>query len=178
MMGVGLLSGCIGESDSDGGGSDGGSGGSDLGGDDEPSDVDGDGVPDKDDDYPENPDYTTKVGEFSDRVEVEEDSWTYWEMEFNEPTEIGYEFIVRDGPDADLIMFEESEFSHYEEMERAEYLGSASSMNTSNADVERVSVPAGSYRLVIDNSNWGEAQPPTNLDDDVVTAELSFLALR
>lgn len=141
------------------------------------SDVDGDGVPDARDDYPRNASYSTEVVKSSDRIEIGEDEWYRWNFNFSQTTEIQYDLIVREGPNIDAIWFSPSEYEYYKNEQRAEYQ-SPSALDTASAEVGPVTVSAGEYYFVLDNTNWGGAAPPTNFDDDVAVVEIDFLAAR
>lgn len=109
---------------------------------------------------------------------IPEDAYEGWTLESSDDFRIEYEFIVRDGPAIDAILFEESELSHYEDGDRFEYVPSASALD-STGDSVTADLPAGSYVLAFDNTNAGEAQPPSNFSDDGIEleAEMEMYAL-
>lgn len=180
ITGVGVLgtafTGCL----SSGGGvgdqvNDGGGGGG-VDERDTPPDADNDGVPDSADDYPNDPDRT--VGETNrGAIDVAEDEWYRWSFDYSEETHIEYEILVRDGPVVDVILFDENEYTYYENGDRAKYYSGLSDLNTTNAMASGW-VGAGSYRLVVDNTNYGDARPPTNFDDDVAEIEYTLTVSR
>jgi len=65
---------------------------------------------------------------------------------------------------------DESEYEHFDRGDRYEYIPDLSALDSSGATVSS-KVPEGEYRLVVDNSERGEASPPTNLSNDVVNVE-------
>lgn len=132
-------------------------------------DTDGDGVPDSRDDYPNDSNLSRKQT-MSDTRNLEEDHWRYFPLEFDSSGSLNYDFIVRDGPAIDAIVLEESEYSYFDNGERYEYIPSLSTMDTTGDEVSG-RIPSGSYYLVFDNSNRGEATPPTNFSNDVITVE-------
>lgn len=140
-------------------------------------DSDNDGVPDLRDDYPNDSTRSQRVTTISDERNIEEDGYYYYSINFAQSTTIEYEFVVRQGTEIDVILFDESEFSHYENGERSRYYTGLSALN-SVGDSATGQVGTGSYRLVFDNTNYGEAAPPTNFDNDVVNVEFSIEAYR
>lgn len=135
-------------------------------------DSDNDGIPDHQDDYPNDPTRSVKNSN-SGYIDVQEDEWYRWELDFDTKTHIEYETIVRDGPSIDVILFDESEYRHYEMENRAKFYSGLSDLNTSRGRA-RGWVEPGNYRLVVDNTNWGEAKPPSNFNDDVAEVEYSL----
>ncbi|WP_149799237.1 hypothetical protein [Halorubrum xinjiangense] len=152
----------------------GGGGGSD--GDspiDQVQDSDDDGVPDSEDDYPNDPDRSEQLRSISDTRNLEEDQWRHIPLEFSQTGYIEYDFIVRDGPAIDVILLDESEYQYFDEGERSEYYPELSATDSTGDDVQG-EIPSGTYRLILDNSNRGEATPPTNFSNDVVSVEYSI----
>lgn len=136
-------------------------------------DVDNDDVPDVQDDFPNDSDLSRQLSSTSDTRKIEEDEWRYYELEFNSTGRIYYDFVVREGPAIDAILMEKSEYSYFESDQRSEYLSGLSALDSTGQTVEG-KVNAGSYYLVFDNSNNGEAAPPANLSNDVVTVEFEI----
>lgn len=140
----------------------------------EPPDADGDGVPDSRDEYPNDPDLSSKSTK-SDSRKLEEDEWRRYSLDFSSTGYLSYDFIVRDGPEIDAIFIEQSEYSYFDDGERYEYKTNLTAMNSAGEEVSG-KVPGGSYYLIFDNSERGEAMPPTNLSNDVVTVEFDMEA--
>jgi hypothetical protein len=139
-------------------------------------DADNDGVPDSDDDYPNDPERS--AGKTSrGNLDVAEDEWSSWTFEFSEPTHIEYEMVVRDGPSVDVILFGDREYEYFENQDRAKYYSGLSDLDTTRG-LASGWVEAGDYVLVVDNTEWGEAAPPTNLDDDVAEVEYTLTLSR
>ena len=135
----------------------------------EPVDTDGDGVPDAQDEYPDDPDLSSSQTE-SDTRNLEEDQWRHFSISFSSTGYIEFDFIVRDGPAIDVILMDESEYEHFDQGDRYEYIPDLSALDSSGTTVSS-KVPEGEYRLVVDNSERGEASPPTNFSNDVVNVE-------
>lgn len=165
------VAGCIGNNSStdDVSGGDSDSGGGE-------SDRDDDGVPDSEDAYPDDPDRSAKDTS-TGRIDVNEDEWYQWSLEWESETHLEYEMLVRDGPSIDLILFDESEYSYYENEERASYYTTLSDLDTVEARAGGW-LEAGEYRLVVDNTNYGEAAPPTDFDDNVAEIEYTITISR
>jgi hypothetical protein len=109
----------------------------------------------------------------SDTVEVNEDEYRYWELTIDSGGSVNHDLIVRNGPNIDFIVFEPSEFEHYEDGDTARYLSDQSKMDMTNYQGS-AQYPEGEYRVVIDNTSWGEAVPPSNLNDDIAEVEISL----
>jgi hypothetical protein len=138
-------------------------------------DSDNDGIPDIRDDYPNDPDRSQRIRSVSDTRNLEEDQWRYYTINFSEPGILEYDFIVRDGPAIDVIMMDESEYQYFENEERWEYYTDLSALDTTGDEV-RGRIGSGTYRLIFDNSNQGEAAPPSNFSNDVVSVEFTIEA--
>lgn len=170
-----FLAGCIGggSSSSDNNDSDDQSGANNEAENTEPPDRDDDGVPDAEDEFPDDSLLSEVISSEEDTRQFEEDEWWWYELEFPEPGQLSYDFIVREGPEIDVIVIEESEYSYFEEGERYEYLTGASTLDSAGDD-NTEEMAAGSYRMIFDNTARGEAAPPTNFGNDVVEVEFEF----
>lgn len=136
-------------------------------------DSDNDGVPDVQDDYPNDPDRSQQLRSISDTRNLEEDQWRYYTLNFSQTGFLEYDFIVRDGPAIDAILMDESEYQYFENEERWEYYTELSALDSTGDDI-RGRVSSGTYRLIFDNSNQGEAAPPSNFSNDVVSVEFTL----
>lgn len=140
-------------------------------------DSDGDGVPDAEDDLPNDPDFSVESEIISDERNIPEDEWYYWTYEFDGETELSYQFTVREGPAIDAILTSESEYQHLKDGERFRYATEGSVLDSAGGEAT-ITPPEGTYYIVLDNSNLGEAVPPTNLDDDIASVEIEAYARR
>lgn len=165
------IAGCSTNGDSNDDGNDGGS--NDVNENTERPDRDNDGVPDIQDDYPNDADRSQQLRSVSDTRNIEEDHWRYYTIEFSQTGTIEYDFIVRDGPAIDVILMDESEYQYFENEERWQYYTELSAMDSTGDNVSG-QVSAGTYRLIFDNSNQGEAAPPSNFSNDVVSVEFTL----
>lgn len=139
----------------------------------EQPDSDNDGVPDIQDDYPNDPNRSQQLRSVSDTRNIEEDHWRYYTLEFSQAGTIEYDFIVRDGPAIDAILIDESEYEYFEEGDRWEYYSELSALDSTGNDVSG-QVSAGTYRLIFDNSDQGEATPPANFNNDVASVDFNI----
>lgn len=106
-----------------------------------------------------------------DRTEtVEEHGYLYWDITFEEARTISWEFLVREGPDVDVFFCTAEEFGYFEDEEGFRYWGET--MDTHSGE-DSVTVDAGDYYFVIDNSERAEAEPPSNGVDDPAEVEVA-----
>ena len=103
-----------------------------------------------------------------DRIEVEEDGYRYVSFDLRRDAELHYEYTVREGPAIEVFVVTDDEFDEFQAGNR--FRGySASGVGGGDS----VSLPADSYRFVVDNTNAGDVRPPSNLDDDIVVVEVT-----
>lgn len=74
------------------------------------------------------------------------------------------------GPNIDFIIMESTYFERYRDGDSYQYITAGSEMNTAGANID-AAIGSGNLYLVIDNTAAGDAEPPTNLDDDVATVD-------
>jgi hypothetical protein len=138
-------------------------------------DADGDGVPDSEDDYPNDSNLSVREEVLNERQNVLEDEWLTWELPVETETYFEYDMIVRSGPSVDLYTVTEREYSYFESGENFEYVTGLSSPETTG-DRGDTWLEPGDYVLILDNSEYGNATPPTNLDEDPAEVELTVTA--
>ncbi|GAA0193803.1 hypothetical protein [Halobaculum roseum] len=181
-----LLAGCLGSEDStndnsnSGASNEAGDSGSDPVDESTPTprpDRDGDGIPDAEDDFPDDPSYSVLLDETSDTRQIPEDEWYQWNFELNEQAVLSYDFVVRSGPAIDAILTDDTEYDQLQEGNRFRYYSEGSVMDDEGGQVTTTLAP-GTYHLVLDNSDAGEAQPPTNFDDDIAEVEIEIQILQ
>lgn len=172
VLAVGIA-GCSDSGDSGGGGGPNNGGSNDVNKNTERPDNDNDGVPDIQDDYPNDPNRSQQLRSVSDTRNLEEDQWRYYTLEFSQTGTIEYDFIVRDGPAIDVILMDESEYQYFGDGERWEYYTELSALDSTGSDITG-QISAGAYRLIFDNSNEGEAAPPTNFSNDIISVEFTI----
>jgi len=102
------------------------------------------------------------------RETVQEDEYQAWNWSADQATEIRWEFTVRNGPEAELFVMESTEFDEFQAGNRFYAIESA----VGTSDETTFTVESGDYRFVLDNTNAGDIEPPTNLEDDAAEIEL------
>jgi len=139
-------------------------------------DQDNDGVPDVEDDFPENPNFSVLVEEQNMTVEINEDEYHTEPIVLEEDATVSYDATLRSGPDVEIFILSADEYEQYrsgnnflfEDMVQINGV-------TASSDV---ALDSGAYYMVIDNTDSGEIQPPSNLDDDVAEVEFGVLIAR
>ncbi|WP_336328156.1 hypothetical protein [Halovenus sp. HT40] len=104
-------------------------------------------------------------------VEVSEDSYQAYTATLESSATLSYDAIVREGPAIDIIVTNGNEFTNYENDENFRYNSAASELDTSNTN-NSTELDSGNWALILDNTSRGEAEPPTNFDDDIATVEI------
>jgi hypothetical protein len=140
------------------------------------SDADGDGVRDSLDDYPNDSSRSKLVNSEDDTRNIEEDHWRYYELNLPQSGHLSYDYIVRDGPSIDAIVIDESEYGYFKENERYNYYPELSTLDSIGESMSGP-ISSGTYYLIFDNSERGEAYPPSNMSNDVANVEFSFKAV-
>jgi len=136
-------------------------------------DADNDGTRDSLDEFPEDEKLTRRTQSESDTRKIEEDEHRWYKFKLNETGALGHSFVVREGPAIDVIVLEESEYSEYKNGDRYLYKTGVSMMDDTGGDTSAY-LDAGTYRIIYDNTSAGEAEPPSNGVNDVVTVEFEF----
>jgi len=106
-------------------------------------------------------------------VEIEEDQYHYSEFDLNRTATVEYRFTVRSGPDIDVFVTNEEEFGHYEDGER--FRTYEDSMDTTSGSGS-ADLGEGHYYVVVDNTSAGVAEPPSNMDNDVIEVDIEITA--
>lgn len=112
-----------------------------------------------------------------DRDTVNEDKYLYYEFSLNEQKELQLKATVRSGPRLDIMLMDRSEFEEYEAGRRFRYDAELSLMDTIGGD-SRSRVNPADLVLVVDNTEAGEATPPTDYDENPARVELTLTASR
>jgi len=140
-------------------------------------DSDGDGVPDVEDDYPEDSSYSTFVNEEADTRQVPEDSWYAEEFGLTETATLFFEFVVRSGPAIDVFLLDESEYDQLRAENRFRIYTGGSVLDAKSGNAT-ITLSPGSYYVIFDNTSAGEAQPPANLANDIAEVEYRMVLAR
>jgi hypothetical protein len=118
---------------------------------------------------------TTIIQIDQDTRTLEEDAWYKWGFVLDQESQLELDATVRSGPAIDLIMTSQSEFEEFEQGNRFEYNQSLSLLDTVGGNASGT-LPQGQWALIADNTEAGEAQPPTNLDDDIAEVEVTLIS--
>lgn len=132
-----------------------------------PSDTDGDGVPDDEDDFPDDAQRSAVLSRFSERDELNEDYYQFFEFSFPETTGLEYTVEVEGDVHLDVIVTDQTNFRYYKDGTEWEYMSGLSDLETTYA-TEGGWLEAGEWVLIIDNTDAGGAAPPMNLENDRV----------
>lgn len=116
-------------------------------------------------------DEATREQVLDESITVPEDEYWYGTFEVAQSRRLQYEFVVREGPAIDMWLMEDAEFDRYQANDRFTYAESASAPDSTGTTVD-AELPAGEYVLVADNTETGDAAPPTNFDDDVARIDI------
>lgn len=125
-----------------------------------------------------NTDNTASVNEpsptFVDRenttVRVERGKVRHYELELTRVTNFEYQVTVTAGPNADLVVLDDTNFERWLNGDNAQFYQQATRLDTREAHVQ-VKLPAGTQYLLIDNSHLGKASPPVIGDEESATIE-------
>jgi len=122
-----------------------------------------------------NADYWEKVDSKTGYVDVHEDECYSWKLTisgaYSTDCKLEYTIVVRDGPAIDVFVMDEDEYYHYINGETFLFYTAASVENTYYASISWYIPGDGTYYIVVDNTDAGEAQPPWNGVDDVARVE-------
>lgn len=158
--------------------SSGGGGGSGGGTPTDRPDSDGDGVPDAEDDFPDDSRRSVLLGEDSETVELNEDYYQAFEFDPSQPAVLDYEAEVRGDVRIDLILTDETNFGYFEDGSEWEYYAEGSDFDTLSAEESMNLGSDRTYYLIVDNTSEGGAEPPTNFDNDRVTVDVEYQLYR
>lgn len=117
---------------------------------------------------------------YDDQLQIEEDYFRYFEIELKRDTEVTIDYIIKSGPNVDVYFVSQDDFYIWERIVKENidepfyYDSELSTFNTSKSS-KTVSVPKGTYYVVIDNTDNGPTYPPMNLENDFVTMDLTIM---
>lgn len=115
------------------------------------------------------PDPETRSVDTRFRLEAEE--YQDFSIDAGDRTVLTYDLIVRRGPPVDVILFTEEEYEAFQNRHRARYLGEVSKFHSVNINDQRITIPAETYRLVVNNTSWSRAIPSPRPPYDRVEGE-------
>lgn len=115
---------------------------------------------------------TPEPEEMLDRtVRVSEDDYRGWTFSLNYDVRMVVDFTVRSGPEVDIFVMEDDEYSQLRNGNRfhAKSFGGVSGRQTVRLSSSK------EWAFVVDNSSAGSRNPPTNFDDDVAEVEVEAI---
>ena len=104
----------------------------------------------------------------SDTTAIHEDYYLTLTLPMTNDGQLIYTATVTDGPNIDIALFDSTEYPNYVADKSSKYLVACSNLNTNKANI-KCDLPAGTYYLVFDNTDYGSASPPWNGVDDIAT---------
>ncbi|WP_318569768.1 hypothetical protein [Salinigranum marinum] len=131
-------------------------------------DSDGDGVVDGYDDYPTDPARSRLVESASDTRNIEEDHYYYYPFSLDQNGYVEMEYVVREGPDIDVIFLSSQEFEHFEAGENYLQYDSLSQWDDGGGSISGP-IHSGSNYVVFHNAN-----APTNFSNDLARVEFEI----
>lgn len=131
-------------------------------------DSDSDGVIDAYDDYPTDSTRSELIDSISDTRNIEEDHYYYIPFSLSRSGFIEMEYIVREGPDIDVIFLSSEEFEHFEDGENYLLFDSLSQWEDGGGSISG-RIGSGTNYVVFHNAN-----APTNFSNDVARVEFDI----
>jgi hypothetical protein len=102
---------------------------------------------------------------------LEENEYQDYTVEATGQTTLTYDLIVRRGPAVDVILFTEEEYRAFQSHYRARYADEVSRFHRTNVRDNRITIGPGTYRLVVNNTDWERAVPSIDEPYDVLEGE-------
>ncbi|KOX93857.1 hypothetical protein AMS69_08030 [Haloarcula rubripromontorii] len=102
---------------------------------------------------------------------LEENEYEDFTVDATGQTTLSYDLIVRRGPAVDVILFTEEEYRAFQSRYRARYAGEVSRFHKTNIRDNRITIEPGTYRLVVNNTDWSRAVPSPSEPYDVLEDE-------
>lgn len=102
---------------------------------------------------------------------LEENEYEDYTIEVTGQTTLQYDLIVRRGPAVDVILFTEEEYRAFQRRYRARYASEVSRFHRTNIRDNRITITPGTYRLVVNNTDWSRAVPSPDEPFDVLEDE-------
>ncbi|WP_151101775.1 hypothetical protein [Haloarcula sp. CBA1129] len=110
-----------------------------------------------------------------DNDTVTEDQYRHYSFTLNQEATLDLRVTVRSGPPLDVIFTSPEEFEQFERGNRMRYNEDLSMLDTAGDD-NSITAPEGEYTVIVDNTNFGEARPPTDGQDNAATYDISLTA--
>lgn len=117
---------------------------------------------------------------YDDDLTVAEDYSRSIKLELPVDTDLSYEYQINSGPSLDFYVVDEENYFKWQRMLQGtnetqfKTYSDLDSTSTSK-DHKEGRLAAGTYYLIIDNTDYGAAMPPMNMADDVATLYLKVV---
>ncbi|KAA9398499.1 hypothetical protein Har1130_03795 [Haloarcula sp. CBA1130] len=102
---------------------------------------------------------------------LEENEYEDFTVDATGQTTLTYDLIVRRGPAVDVILFTEEEYRAFQSRYRARYADEVSRFHETNIPDNRITIGPGTYRLVVNNTDWSRAVPSPSEPYDSLEGE-------
>lgn len=136
-------------------------------------DSDGDGVPDRLDDYPRDSNRSQFVDSISDGDELNEDYYMAYDFTLSQPATLDYTVDVEGNLPLDVIVTDGTNFRYFEDDADWKYVAELSDMETVHASADGI-LDSGEWVIIIDNTSSGRASPPSNFNNDRVSYSIDM----
>ena len=136
-------------------------------------DTDGDGIPDRADDFPADDRYSYAVDADTDRIQLAPGRFKLYKFDVTAAADLYYRARTTDGRRVDIFLTDETNFHAYEERSKWTYYDGGSELNTSAAETTFTVGTERTYYLIIDNTAEGEATPSSADRNGQVTVSLT-----
>jgi hypothetical protein len=117
-------------------------------------------------------------GMYADREEgtITINEGEHWSllMDMDDLWSFSYTVSVTNGPNVDIVFFNSEEYENYKNGTESEYLGAGTNLNTSHVIQEELNYIDGTFYLVIDNTDYGNASPSVDSTNDPATIEFEI----
>jgi len=136
-------------------------------------DRDGDGVPDRADDFPADDRYSYVVESDSDRVQLAPGRFKLYKFEATAASDLYYRARTIDGGRVDIFLTDETNFQKYENRSKWTYYDGGSELNTTAMETTFTVGTERTYYLILDNTAEGDATPSSADRNGQVTVDIT-----
>lgn len=114
-------------------------------------------------------------------VPVDEDEYYAFTAEITKKSAVTVEYSIISGPEVDMFTLTESQYAVWKKSKKHEE-GSVTpvsglSESGKNKGTFSAEVPAGTYFVIVDNTNYGKCAPPTNTVNDQANVQVKITVL-
>ena len=104
-----------------------------------------------------------------DEIDLDVNGHESYRMYYDSGFRISYEFEVTSGPNIDVFVLSHSELDHYESGRLFETVTESMDASEGSGSAE---VSSGTYYVVVDHSEAGEADPQSGIDQEGVSVQI------